>query len=376
MSNYYTCIRQIRNYASQILIITMILLFPVCSFPVQKRSSMPLRAQPKKVEPSVLFPAIEKWNVPIEVELEYNLYAVTGESLFIPAPDNTLYKINLKDGKFITFDDDRFSDIQNIFAYNNLIYLVSKNDIYSLNARNYEIKKLLSLEAPIIHSKINNNIILLLLKNQIISYDLSSNNFKSFSSDSSHEFIDLLSYQSNIIGISSDGYIIAYSDNAIKKWELRLEGSLKTAGVIGNSVLYQPSHNYFYAIDLSRGHVKWKIMLGNEVNFQPLFSQNRIYIAPTNNLLYCLSTKGNKIWVKPLKYRIITPFLDTNNEIIASVHPGELNSFSRKEGVELGKYSPQSKLLLNMYLYEKSLILIHPEKIVCVQKQETPATKK
>ncbi|OGF66851.1 MAG: hypothetical protein A2Y62_12645 [Candidatus Fischerbacteria bacterium RBG_13_37_8] len=316
---------------------------------------------------SIIFPASISWQN--NILPEKNCTTVIDNFIYIITSNNTLVSINLQDGKTTILSDERFNNVKQISSYDSTLLLLGNKDFFSLSAKNFQFKKLLGFDSAIVDTKLINDSIIILMENAIATYNLTTNKYFSFSYDTELHFFSILPYDSDIIALTNDGKIIRYSYEGQIKWQLTLPTPITVHGVINKPVLYQPSGTYLYAIDVNNSHIKWKLLLGAESHLPPLISNNNIYITPLNNLLYRLDHKGNKKWIKLLDYRITTQILDINDELIVTPFSQEILSISKKSGNNINSFKTDTLYLIKMFFINESLILLYPDKIICLKKE-------
>jgi len=334
--------------------------------------TVPLQGVPSlnlELPSSTIFPANIKWQIKLNASASFS--AIDQDKLFLITDAANLSLISIADGKQLSIIDERFSTVKALYPYKDLIYFVSNKSLFSFNKINYQIKKIIDFPAEIIQTSQSGSKLTIVFDKIIGVYDLDKQVYKSFTLKDNLSFLSVLLYKDEIIGISRDGLIAAFNFSGNSLWRLNLKEEIFTKGLIYENILYQPAGIYLFAINLYNHSIKWKRLLGAKSYFPPEVSSEDIYIVPINNLFYCLSKKASRKWVKFIKFRITTRLLLLDNEIIVFPFSGEIISFSKKDGRQLGSFnSPIKQPALNAYYSNQKLILHYPEGIIALEKAQ------
>ncbi len=322
---------------------------------------------------SVIFPANIKWQ--IQLNSSASSSAIDKNNLFLITDDSNMNIISIVDAKQISIKDERFSSVKALYTYKDLLYFVNDKSLFSFDKKNYQIKKVINFSVEIIQTSLSDSKLILLFDKIIGVYDFDKQIYKSFTIKDNFSFLSILLYKDKIIGIGKDGLIAAFDFSGNNLWKLNIKEQIFTKGVIYENILYQPADIYLYAIDLRNHSIKWKRLLGAKSYFPPEVNSENIYIVPINNLFYCLSRKASRKWVKFIKFRITARLLPLDDEIIVFPFLGEIISFSKKDGRQLGSFSsPIKQPILNAYYLNQKLILHYPEGVIALEKAPAPST--
>lgn len=364
------------KYYKYILIAFILLNTNTSYFAVAKR--IPTYAPPatKKINliPSKIFPASTSWEK--DISLKDNIACILNDSILILSNDESISKINIKDGKITTITDERFKNTKDILCQLNNIFIIRKKDVLTFDPSNYLIETILQLNSSIVHATIANNILYILTNNSVSIYDTNSKTYYNFVIISTNNLIKILPYNKNIILISSDGKIVNYSNKEKKNWFIDLKENITTEGTIFKSTLYQTTRSNLYAIDLEKHKIKWKLLLGASTEFPPIVTEDSIFLAPINNLLLCLDHKGNKKWIKLLNYKITTQMLLLDEEIVVSPFSKEIMSVMTSNGNIIGTSKTNLPFLIKSFHKNNMLFLLYANKILCLKKEEPKQEEK
>jgi len=335
------------KYINYILLFILILTFPKISLAANKTKTTVMPPKNFTLIPSKIFPASVVWSKNISVK--NNIACLSDSSVFILSNDNSIYKINIIDGTNISLNDTRFKSISSLICTPDIILLTRKKDILTLDKNSYKINLFLELNSEITDILYKDNSIYILSNDFISVSNIITKNYRSFFLNQPNKYFNINLYKNDIIVFATDGLIRRYSPEGKLKWELNLKEKISLAGTLYDKVLYQPAGTFLFSIDLEKPKIKWKTLLGAASEFPPLISKDSIYIAPLNNILFCLDHKGNKRWVKLLNYKITTQMILLEDEIILSSFSEDITSLMSASGNLIGSYKQESPFLLKSF---------------------------
>lgn len=100
-----------------------------------------------------------------------------------------------------------------------------------------------------------------------------------------------------------------------------------------NRCYFSAKDNNYYAFDLMRGKVAWKITLGSESLTWPLSVEKKLFIPLWSGVLFCLMKKSGEIkWWQPLPARSDFQPVLAEDQILVSSLSSSLVSFGMKDG--------------------------------------------